>query len=136
MSTTSGSNFLMNLLSAVLTCQSTMEWQQIADSNTTTVDANLEMDYYNYWNGVLQKDADNISNDAAKNNTNQMSADQAKYQCDSTLAQTQQNECDTATQASQQAVSQDGTNLQNQASLGSVLNSIMSNLTSLIGHPY
>lgn len=111
-----------------------MQWQQIADTNSTIANSNLEQTYYSSWNTVLQQDAANVAKDTG--NQNQLTIDQQKYQCDSQTAQTQENTCDSATQAAQQAVGQDGTNLQNQAQLASTLNTISSNLANLIGHAY
>lgn len=133
-------NFLYAMLNAVNNDQQTMQWQEIADSQTTTANAQLEEQYYSQWDLVLKNDAIAISQEAPKATTPggqaQMTALQSKYQSDSTTAQTQQNECDGATQASQQMVGQDGSNLQNQAQLASTLNSVASNMASLLGHAY
>lgn len=122
-------NFLFAMLNAVNKDQSTMQWQEQTDSNSTILDANIENTYYKAWNSVLQKDAA-----AVKSNANPSTEDQ--YTADSTTAQTQESMCDGATQASQQTVGQDGSNLQNQAQLASTLNSVASNVASLIGHAY
>jgi hypothetical protein len=128
------SNFLRNLLSAVNNCQQTMQWQQIADTNSTINNANLEQSYYAAWNTQLARDASKVT--AAGTTGDDLTKAQQQYQVDSALAQTQENTCDSATQAAQQAVGQDGTNLQNQAQLASTLNTIGSNLANLIGHAY
>lgn len=135
-------NFLYAMLNAVNKDQQTMQWQEISDSQTTAADAQIEEGYYTEWDGLLQQDAANISaiangsNPGSQTNQAKLQADQAKYQSDSTEAQTQQNVCDGATQASQQTVGQDGSNLQNQAQLASTLNSVASNMASLLGHAY
>lgn len=124
------------MLNAVNRDQCTMQWQQETDSNTTVVDANIEDTYYSAWNSILKKDASAVQSAASKNDTNAENAAQNQYTADSTQAQTQESMCDGATQASQQTVGQDGSNLQNQAQLASTLNSVASNVASLIGHAY
>lgn len=129
-------NFLYAMLNAVNKDQQTMQWQEIADSNTTILDGNTEESYYSVWDTVLQAQAAVIAGDAKSGNSNQLQADQALYQEESTTAQSQQNMCDGATQASQQTVGQDGSNLQNQAQLASTLSSVAANMASLLGHAY
>lgn len=129
-------NFLYAMLNAVNKDQQTMQWQEIADSNTTIKDANIEEQYYSAWDTILQLQAASIATLAKGTNQSLLQAAQAKYQEESTTAQSQQNMCDGATQASQQTVGQDGSNLQNQAQLASTLSSVASNMASLIGHAY
>jgi hypothetical protein len=133
-------NFLYAMLNAVNKDQQTMQWQEISDSSTTTANAQIEENYYKTWDGILQSIAGSISKEAGNssdpNQQAKLQSLQAKYQADSTEAQTQQNVCDGATQAAQQTVGQDGSNLQNQAQLASTLNSVASNMASLLGHAY
>jgi hypothetical protein len=128
------SNFLQNLLNAVNKDQSTMQWMQISDTDATMMDASLEQKIYATWNNKLNADATAVKN--AAGNSDAVAAANAAYSTDSSSAQANENSADSATQAAQQATGQDGTNLQNQAQLAQALNTISSNLASLIGHAY
>ncbi|NDD58246.1 MAG: hypothetical protein EBZ47_03205 [Chlamydiae bacterium] len=141
MSTDSSKSFLWAMLGALTYGQSTMEWMQIADENMTSLNAQLEDDYYGFWDDQLTNDANSISaivNGGASQDDkqNQIAEAQAKYQTDSTTAQTAQNMCDAATQAAQQTAGEDGTNLQNMLSLSTVLSSVQSSLASMISRAY
>ncbi len=141
MSTDSSKSFLWAMLGALTYGQSTMEWMQIADENMTSLNAQLEDDYYGFWDNQLTSDANSISeivNGGASQDDkqNQIAEAQAKYQTDSTTAQTAQNMCDAATQAAQQTAGEDGTNLQNMLSLSTVLSSVQSSLASMISRAY
>jgi len=130
-------NFLALGLQAIVNAGNTLQWQELADANSVSVDASYENNIYTGCNSVLTTDVQNIQGCDGSTDTGraQLNKDQSQYQYDSTCAQTYENEADASTQAAQQAVSQDGTNIQNQTSLGSVLFSVMSSMTSMISHP-
>lgn len=131
-------NFEFALLNAVNNDQNTEQWLQIADSEMTSNDANIEATCYNMWNTALQDIASNVST-AATNGSNpntDLTIYQQDYQVASTMAQTTETSMDGATQSAQQAVGQDGTNLQNQAQLAQTLNSIGSQVANMISHAY
>ncbi|MBM3208067.1 MAG: hypothetical protein FJZ57_05610 [Chlamydiae bacterium] len=130
-------NFLYTGLTAIMNAGNTLQWQELADANSVTVDAQIENNIYSGCNSVLSTDTSNITSADTSSTDSQAKLQQyqAQYQYDSTCAQTYENEADAATQAAQQAVSQDGTNIQNQTSLSSALFSVMSNMSSMISHP-
>jgi hypothetical protein len=133
------SNFLQNLLNAVNKDQSTMQWMQISDTNATMMDARMEEQTYTLWNTQLNADAAAVQSAVSgggSDESNNVAAANAKYSSDSSISQSAENSADSTTQAAQQAVGQDGTNLQSQAQLAQALNTISSNLASLIGHAY
>ena len=131
-------NFLYTGLMAITNAGNTLQWQELADANSVTVDAQTENNIYSGCNSILSTDTNNITNINTSSDDSQAKLQQAQatYQYDSTCAQTYENEADAATQAAQQAVSQDGTNIQNQTSLSSALFSVMSNMSSMLSHPY
>ena len=130
-------NFLSLGLQAIVNAGNTLQWQELADANTVSVDASYENNVYSGCNSLLSVDVQNITAHSGDSDGDraQLNEDQSQYQYDSTCAQTYENEADATTQAAQQAVSQDGTNIQNQTSLSSVLFSVMSSMTSMISHP-
>lgn len=131
-------NFLYTGLIAITNAGNTLQWQELADANSVTVDAEVENNIYSGCNSILNTDTQKITNanTSGSEAQAQLQQYQAEYQYDSTCAQTYENEADAATQAAQQAVSQDGTNIQNQTSLSSALFSVMSNMSSMLSHPY
>ena len=129
-------NFLWNGMIAIVNAGNTLQWQELADANSVSVDAMLESNIYSGCNSILEYDAQNIVNVTNyDNNGADLQKYQAVYQKDSTCAQTYENQADATTQAAQQAVSQDGTNIQNQTSLSSALFSVMSNMSSMLSRP-
>jgi hypothetical protein len=133
-------NFEFALLNAVNNDQNTEQWLQIADSEMTSNDANIESTCYNQWNSALKVIASVVNMFAAEatNTTfkNDLTEAQQQYQVASTTAQTTETQMDGATQSAQQSVGQDGTNLQNQAQLAQTLTSIGSQVANMISHAY
>ena len=133
-------NFEFALLNAVNNDQNTEQWLQIADSEMTSNDANIEATCYNQWNNALNVIAAVVNGYAAgatdTSVKNKLTEAQQQYQVASTMAQTTETQMDGATQSAQQAVGQDGTNLQNQAQLAQTLTSIGSQVANMISHAY
>lgn len=133
-------NFMFALLNAVNNDQNTMQWLQIADSQTTANDANIESNCYKAWNGVLSymgKAVEYAAQKATKTSAkNTLTEYQQQYQIDSSMSQSNETSMNGATQSAQQAVGQDGTNLQNQAQLAATLNSIGQQMSGMISHAY
>jgi hypothetical protein len=129
-------NFLNAGLQAIVQSQNALQYQELADANATILNSEIENAIYTDWNETLSSIADQISNlSTSDSNSTQLQQLETQYQTASAKAQADENSADAMTQASQQAVTQDGTNIQNQTSLGSVLFSVSSNMASILSRP-
>ena len=123
------SSFLYALTEALINASNVAQTCQMINAIEVQVNAKLEEETYNLNDANLEAQATAM---AGLTNQNDISIAQAQYSTSSAIAQTSQNLADQRTQLSQTIESQDGTNLQNLLSLGSVISSVMSSLASLI----
>ena len=129
-------NFLQAGLNAIVQSQNALQYQELADANETILNSQMENAIYTDWNATLSEIAQEISNISTSDaNSTKLQQLETQYQTASAKAQADENAADATTQASQQAVTQDGTNIQNQTSLGSVLFSVSSNMASILSRP-
>ena len=134
-------NFLFAFLAAENKDQNTLNYQQIADANSTSMDANIESQVYQAENILLNTDAQAVAKAASgggptKNPTNDIPVANSQFQSDSANAQGIESVQNNITQTQQQASGQDSTNLQNLTQLTSTLTSVLSTIASLVGHAY
>lgn len=130
-------NFLFAFLAAENKDQNTLNFQQIADANSTSMDANIESQVYQAENSLLQTAAAAVSAAATGSDpSNDVPAANSIYQTDSAAAQGVESVQNNMTQTQQQASGQDSTNLQNLTQLTSTLTSVLSTIASLVGHAY
>ena len=131
------SNFMFDLIKAIMHDQSTMSWQQLTDAQSTLNATKFETAIYNYWKGILASAAANVEYQAThghKNNrSSRVQAAQAAYSNDNADAQMNESQQDAMVQSTQGQTQSDATNLQTKAQMQQSANSILTTLVNMLG---
>jgi hypothetical protein len=133
-------NYLMAVMQAVSNCMASGSAQQLADAQTTTLDAQMENQVVNEWSAKVKAAADNVSYWAGQcaqdpnNKTFQYNLQeaQANYQQQNTLYDQYKNQADSGTQAANNKTGQDSQTMQMKMQLMAAVNQINQTLASAI----
>ena len=131
------SNFMFDLIKAIMHDQSTMSQQQLTDAQSTLNATKFETAIYNYWKGVLAAAAKNVQHQATSGDKDTRSARvqaaQAAYSNDNADAQMYESQQDAMVQSTQGQTQTDATNLQMKAQMQQSANSILTTLVNMLG---
>lgn len=131
------SNFMFDLMKAIMHDQSTMSQQQLTDAQSTMNATKFETAIYNHWKTVLAEAAANVQTQAdsgsSKTRASRVQAAQAAYSNDNADAQMYESQQDAMVQSTQGQTQSDATNLQMKAQMQQSANSILTTLVNMLG---
>jgi len=130
-------NFMYDLMKAVMHDQSTMSQQQLTDAQSTMNATKFETAIYNYWKGRLAYYAGQVQSAATSGNSKTRSARtqaaQAAYSNANADAQMNESQGNAIIQTTQGQTQSDATNLQMKAQIQQSANSILTTLVNMLG---
>ncbi len=137
-------NYLLAVMEAVTNSVDSINQQQLADGNSTTLDMNVEQNEYNVWTINVQTAAGNVNywagrvqaSPSNKGYAAQLTNAQTNFQNVETEQQTYTQQADGGTQAEQNQVGQDSSNAQAKVQLESAVNQVAQTLSAALGQHY
>lgn len=130
-------NFMYDLMKAIMHDQSTMSQQQLTDAQSTMIATKIETALYTAWKDTLTLAAQHVEHEATsghkKTRGARTQAAQANYSLQNSKAQMNESQQDAMVQSTQGQTQSDATNLQMKAQIQQSANSILTTLVNMLG---